>query len=160
MVSLEEYPRCFQPRVLEQLRADSTAVRLRDYCPYYFQLAGILFNRIEAEEQVRVVVLKTLKDRLSMVFNRVLASSNARTMNPNAFNEFVQMLDETEKQCSHQNMFICMDRLCFMPCLVFERGCRDSQQFQDWKARLKDCGRIKAIQPALKNPLKRSFMDA
>ena len=61
MVALEEYPRCLQPRVMERLRADPLVLSLRELSPQFYQLAIILFQLIEADDQVKQVLQKVCR---------------------------------------------------------------------------------------------------
>ena len=87
-----ELPRAYGTRVRNSLDASPTSIDFRQVSPYFYQFGTKLYDLI-IDDQLPATLEKAFKARLKEIMNISLTGST------NVGQDFLQKLDETEKEC-------------------------------------------------------------
>lgn len=108
-IGLIDLPRSYSSRVRDQLLADPTAVRLRDYSPFYYETGLRLADQCSGEDAQRLPssIKATLASRVSWIVSRAQYSLNADV------SQFVDALTNLEQQLFWQGYAFVRDKLAW-----------------------------------------------
>lgn len=90
-----DLPKCFSQRTRNDLNAAPTCVNLNRLCPYYYRF-GVKIIDLIVDETLPQVLANAFKQRLPLIMDYT-QTSRLRTDR----SEFIQSLDETEKDCKY-----------------------------------------------------------
>ncbi|KAJ3166181.1 hypothetical protein HK101_011978 [Irineochytrium annulatum] len=88
-----EIPKCYRPRVRNDITASAISVNICDLCPYFFRYGAKIVNLVDDPDLAQVLVL-AFSYRLSHIATHIYSS----TFVAPAREDFLRTMDESEKE--------------------------------------------------------------